>query len=75
MQLDHQQSAAILAFPRAPARQSGAARRREGLDNGRVANVALMLIVFALAGLWLAFPPAQLSVGSSQRAPIENSGH
>jgi hypothetical protein len=72
MQLDHRQSAAILTFPRTPARRSASAERRGGnLDNGRAANLALMLIVFALAGLWLAFPPTQLSGASPRNVPIE----
>jgi len=37
-------------------------------DLGRVANLALMLIVFALAALWLVFPPAELKAPSAAAA-------
>ena len=76
MQLDHRQSAAILSFPRASARRvASAARRAEDFDGGRAANLAFMLLVLVLAGLWLAFPPAKLSEASPQSSPIEVTGH
>jgi hypothetical protein len=75
MQLDHRQSAAILSFPQTRRRKAGnTAGRHEHADRGRVANLALMFIVLALAGLWLAFPPAQLSAGSTQEPSLQNTG-
>jgi hypothetical protein len=75
MQLEHRDSAAVLTFPRAsaPPRDS-AARQRKNADDSRVANLALMLVVLALVGLWLVFPPAQLSSEPAQSAPVEHSG-
>ncbi len=75
MRLDHRQSAAILAFPQPSRKADSVARKGERFDDGRVANLSLMLIVLALAALWLAFPPAQLSGGSAPGAPAENTEH
>ncbi|SDQ94411.1 hypothetical protein SAMN05444161_1138 [Rhizobiales bacterium GAS191] len=53
MRLD-QVSAGALSF-----RQPHQSKAR--LDTGRLANLAFMAIVLAIAALWLAFPPAQLT--------------
>ena len=74
MQLDRH-SAVILPFPRSGMR---GARRAADLESGRIANLALMLVVFGLAALWLAFPPAQLPVssaaGSAQSLHVQTAG-
>jgi hypothetical protein len=67
MQLDRH-SAVILAFPRASMHGMDRAKRNAALDSGRAANLALMLIVFALAALWLVFPPAQLPATAADSA-------
>jgi hypothetical protein len=49
-------------------------------DAGRLANLALLLVVLALAALWLAFPPAQLPTSPGARTtlaqdlPVSNAG-
>ena len=75
MQLEHRDSAAVLTFPCTSVPQpDSATRQRENADDGQVANLALMLVVLALVGLWLVFPPAQLSPEPAQSARVEHSG-
>ena len=64
MQLDRH-SAVILSFARPSAREASAPRDQ---DRGKIANLALMLIVLGLAALWLVFPPAKLSSSSPSSA-------
>jgi hypothetical protein len=64
MRLD-QQSAVILSFPRMAGAKTDAPAGQARLDRGRLTNLAFMLVVLALAGLWLVFPPAQLTATSA----------
>jgi hypothetical protein len=67
MQLDRQ-SAVILPFPRAGLGEGGHSVRKAELDSGRIANLALMAVVFALAAIWLIVPPAQLANSSGPQS-------
>jgi hypothetical protein len=74
MQLD-QQSAVILSFPQMPATRTNAKASAARVDGGRRTNLAFMLVVLALAALWLVFPPAQLTTSQTtlaQDLPAQN---
>jgi hypothetical protein len=60
MRLD-QASAGTLSF-RQPQRSKAL------LDAGRLANLGFLLIVLALAGLWLVFPPVELTNSAGSQA-------
>jgi hypothetical protein len=79
MQLDRQ-SGVILSFPRAPRPKAVSEASGTDFDAGRLANLALLSVVLALAALWLAFPPAQLPTSPGARTtlaqdlPVSNAG-
>jgi hypothetical protein len=79
MQLDRQ-SGVILSFPQAPRPRAVSQASGTHLDAGRLANLALLSVVLALAALWLAFPPPQLSASPGARTtlaqdlPVGNAG-
>jgi len=60
MQLE-QGSATILLFPRERSVAAATSSAHIGPAREQFINLAFMTIVFALAALWLFFPPAQLS--------------
>jgi hypothetical protein len=60
MQLE-QRSAIILSFRRERSAGVATSVARLGFNAEKLANFAFLAIVFALAALWLVFPPAQLS--------------
>ena len=65
-----QQSPVILSLGRTRRPQACARPSEARLDTGRLTNFALMVIVLALAALWLVFPPVQLSTSPASPAVL-----
>jgi len=61
-------SAVIFPFARAALLGAGPKPARARSNAGRVANIAFLLIVLALAALWLIFPPPQLTTSAMRQA-------